>query len=140
VHRLRQRIKHPEFKDRTIWDVFQDERASLMELRGPFDGFVEKAVARHDHLPDRPIIIATASTHAPPAGWSWLRSHTERIVVLFNDEIVADHPRQFPARPDHLRSLALSAGSGEEARRIAQRRPIQGLGPAGRPDPGPRRS
>ena len=26
------------------WDVFQDERASLMELRGPFDGFVEKAV------------------------------------------------------------------------------------------------
>ncbi len=38
------RTKHPEFKDRTIWDVFQDERASLMELRGPFDGFVEKAV------------------------------------------------------------------------------------------------
>jgi hypothetical protein len=24
--------------------VFQDERASLMYLRGPFDGFVEKAV------------------------------------------------------------------------------------------------
>src|SRR5205823_7459358 len=39
-----QRTKHPEFKDRTIWEVFQDERASLMELRGPFDGFVEKAV------------------------------------------------------------------------------------------------
>jgi hypothetical protein len=38
------RHQHPEFKDRTIWDVFQDERASLMELRGPFDGFVEKAV------------------------------------------------------------------------------------------------
>jgi len=38
------RTKHPEFKDRTIWDAFQDERASLMELRGPFDGFVEKAV------------------------------------------------------------------------------------------------
>ena len=39
-----QRIRHPEFKERTIWDVFQEERASLMELRGPFDGFVEKAV------------------------------------------------------------------------------------------------
>jgi hypothetical protein len=44
VHRLRQAHQHPEFKDRTIWEVFQDERASLMELRGPFDGFVEKAV------------------------------------------------------------------------------------------------
>src|SRR6267142_4435598 len=35
---------NPEFKDRTVWDVFQEERASLMALRGPFDGFVEKAV------------------------------------------------------------------------------------------------
>jgi hypothetical protein len=31
-------------KDRTIWDLFEEERASLMQLRGPFDGFVEKAV------------------------------------------------------------------------------------------------
>ena len=46
------RTKHPEFKDRTIWDVFQEERASLMELRGPFDGFVEKAVQGQHHLPD----------------------------------------------------------------------------------------
>src|SRR6201984_319255 len=30
------RHKHPEFKDRTIWEVFQEERTSLMELRGPF--------------------------------------------------------------------------------------------------------
>jgi transposase len=32
------RTRHPEFKDRLIWEVFQEERASLMELRGPFDG------------------------------------------------------------------------------------------------------
>jgi transposase len=32
------RTKHPEFKDRTIWEVFEDERPSLMGLRGPFDG------------------------------------------------------------------------------------------------------
>jgi hypothetical protein len=58
-----QRTTHPEFKERTIWEVFQDERMSLMKLRGPFDGFVEKAV--------RPIIIATASMREPPAGWCW---------------------------------------------------------------------
>ena len=29
-----QRTQHPEFKERTIWEVFQEERASLMELRG----------------------------------------------------------------------------------------------------------
>ena len=34
------RTKHPEFKDRTIWEVFEEERPSLMERRAPFDGFV----------------------------------------------------------------------------------------------------
>src|SRR5271154_5630254 len=33
------RTKHPEFKERTIWEVFQDERASLMEPRGPPAGW-----------------------------------------------------------------------------------------------------
>jgi hypothetical protein len=37
------RTKHPEFRERKIWELFQDERTSLMEPRGPFDGFVEKA-------------------------------------------------------------------------------------------------
>jgi hypothetical protein len=31
------RTKHPEFKDRTVEDVFQEERSSLIELRGHFD-------------------------------------------------------------------------------------------------------
>ena len=132
--------KHPEFKDRTIWEVFQEERASLMELRGPFDGFVEKAVRASTTC----LIMADHnrySVDARAAGRMVLvRSHAERIVVLLDDEVVADHPRQLPARPDHLRSLALPAGSGEEARRFAQWRSLQGLGPAARLGPGPRAS
>ena len=30
---------HPEFKDRTIWQVFESERPSLVPYAGPFDGF-----------------------------------------------------------------------------------------------------
>ncbi len=90
-----QRTKHPEFKERTIWEVFQDERASLMELRGPFDGFVEKAVRASTTC----LISADRnrySVDARAAGRMVLvRSHAERIVVLLGDEIVADHPRQF---------------------------------------------
>jgi transposase len=89
------RTSHPEFEDRTIWDVFQDERASLMKLRGPFDGFVEKAVRATTTC----LIMADHnrySVDARAAGQMVLvRSHAERIVVLFNDEVVADHPRQF---------------------------------------------
>src|SRR6202048_3798776 len=90
-----QRTKHPEFKDRTVWDVFQEERASLMELRGPFDGFVEKAVRASTTC----LIMADHnrySVDARAAGRMVLvRSHAERIVVLLGDEAVADHPRHF---------------------------------------------
>ncbi len=89
------RTRHPEFKDRTIWDVFQDERASLMEQRGPFDGFVEKAVRAAatclimaDHT--RYSVDARAAGRMVP-----VRSHAQRITVLLDDEIVADHPRSF---------------------------------------------
>ena len=37
------RHKHPEFKDRTIWEMFQQERTSLME-QGADRSTVEKAV------------------------------------------------------------------------------------------------
>jgi len=53
----------------------------------PFDGFVEKAVRATTTCLISADQIATASTHAPPAGWSWSVPR-ERIVVLFNDEIV----------------------------------------------------
>jgi hypothetical protein len=90
-----QRTRHPEFKDRTIWEVFQDERASLMALRGPFNGFVEKAVRASTTC----LIMADHnrySVDARAAGRMVLvRSHAERIVVVHDDEIVADHPRQF---------------------------------------------
>jgi len=89
------RTRHPEFKDRTIWEVFQEERTSLMELRGPFDGFVEKAVRASSTC----LIMADRnrySVDARAAGRMVLvRTHAERIVVLLGEEVVADHPRQF---------------------------------------------
>jgi hypothetical protein len=89
------RTQHPEFKERTIWEVFQDERPSLMQLRGPFDGFVEKAVRATTTC----LIMADHnrySVDARAAGRMVLvRSHAERIVVLLNDAVVAEHPRHF---------------------------------------------
>jgi hypothetical protein len=89
------RTRHPEFKDRTVWDVFQDERANLMELRGPFDGFVEKAVRASTTC----LISADRnrySVDARAAGRMVLvRSHAERIVVLLDGGMVANHQRSF---------------------------------------------
>ena len=38
---------HPEFRDKTIWEVFEAERPRLVPYTGPFDGF--HAVAARDH-------------------------------------------------------------------------------------------
>lgn len=89
------RTKHPEFKDRTIWEVFQEERPSLVEPRGPFDGFVEKAVRASSTC----LIMTDRnrySVDARAAGRMILVStHAERIVVLLGEEVVAEHARQF---------------------------------------------
>ena len=89
------RTRHPEFRDRTIWEVFEGERASFMALRGPFDGFVETAVRATTTC----LIMADHnrySVDARAAGRMVLvRCHAERIVVLCTDEVVADHPRHF---------------------------------------------
>jgi len=36
---------HPEQTDKTVWEVFQAEQASLIDYCGPFDGFREVEVA-----------------------------------------------------------------------------------------------
>ena len=66
-----------------------------MELRGPFDGFVEKAVRASSTC----LIMADHnrySVDARAAGRMVLvRSHAERIVVLLDGAVVAEHVRQF---------------------------------------------
>ena len=66
-----------------------------MQLRGPFDGFVEKAVRASTTC----LIMADHnrySVDARAAGRMVLvRSHAERVVVLLGDEVVGDHPRHF---------------------------------------------
>ena len=36
------RARHPELRDRTVFDVFEEERSRLMPFLGPFAGFAEK--------------------------------------------------------------------------------------------------
>ena len=89
------RTQHPEFKDRTVWEVFEEERPRLMDQRAPFDGFVEKAV-RATTTCLIPADHNRYSVDARAAGRMVLvRSHAERIVVLLDDIVVAEHVRSF---------------------------------------------
>lgn len=89
------RAKHPEFRDRFVIEVFDEEKARLMPYLGPFAGFVEKpmratttCLITHDRN--------KYSVDARAAGRAVLvRAYADRIVVLLDGETVADHPRSF---------------------------------------------
>lgn len=46
--------KHPEMRNRTIWEVFEEERPSLVPYVGPFDGFHAVPASISKTLP-RPV-------------------------------------------------------------------------------------
>jgi transposase len=90
-----QKRKHPEDKSRTIWEVFQEEKSSLIPNITPFQGYVDTesrvsstCLIRYDrnhYSVDSKLAGNTATVLAS----------ADRIKVISNGEIVADHPRQF---------------------------------------------
>jgi len=88
------RTKHAEFKDRTISDAFQEERASPMAPRVPFDGFPGKA-ARASTL----MIVAGLNRYSAVARAAGrivtARSNAVRNAAIFDNEVAAGHPRNF---------------------------------------------
>jgi len=81
---------HPEHSDKTVWEVFEAERPSLIAYPGPFDGFHEVEVAvsksslvRFDH--NRYSVAAKAARRT-----AQLRAYADRIVVWCDGEIVGD--------------------------------------------------
>src|SRR5712675_2558895 len=86
---------HPEQTDKTVWEVFEVERQSLIAYRGPFDGFHEVEVAvsksslvRFDH--NRYSVAVKAARRT-----AQLRAYADRIVVWCDGEIVGEHARRF---------------------------------------------
>jgi transposase/DNA-directed RNA polymerase subunit K/omega len=86
---------HPEQSDKTIWEVFQAERASLISYCGPFDGFREIEVAvsqsrlvRFDH--NRYSVAVKAARRT-----AQLRVYADRVVVWCDGEIVGEPLRRF---------------------------------------------
>jgi transposase/DNA-directed RNA polymerase subunit K/omega len=86
---------HPEQTDKSVWQVFEAERASLIEYRGPFDGFREIEVAvsksslvRFDH--NRYSVAVKAARRT-----AQLRVYADRVVVWCAGEVVGEHARRF---------------------------------------------
>jgi hypothetical protein len=86
---------HPEFPDKTIFEVFEAEREQLIPYRGPFDAYrstpasVSKTcLVRFDN--SKYSVMATAVGRPVD-----VYAYADRIVLKQNGAVVGEHPRSF---------------------------------------------
>jgi hypothetical protein len=97
-------IRHPEFSDRTIADVWAAECAHLMKRPPPFDGFVEET----KRVSPTCLVSFDRNRYSVPASFAnrpvSLRAYADRVVIAAEGQIVAEHGRAFSRghdRPVH---------------------------------------
>jgi transposase len=86
---------HPELKERTVWQVFEEERPSLVPYGGRFDGFhaVPASVSKTCLVRfDNNKYSVQASAVGRPVE---VRAYAERIELRQDGRIVGEHCRSF---------------------------------------------
>jgi len=87
--------KHPEFTDKTVWEVFEAERPKLVPYVGRFDGFhaVPAAVSKTClvRFDNNKYSVAASAVGRPVE----VQAYADRIVIRQDGRIVAEHRRSF---------------------------------------------
>jgi transposase len=88
-------VMHPEQGNRSIAEVYDDERAALMATPPPFDGFVELT----KRVSPTCLVVFERNRYSVPAAFAnrvvSLRAYADRIVLVAEAEVVAEHERVF---------------------------------------------
>jgi transposase len=88
-------IAHPEQPARTIAQVWAEERATLMAMPPPFDGFVEHT----KRVSPTCLIVFERNRYSVPAAFANravnLHVYAERLVIVAEASVVAEHRRVF---------------------------------------------
>jgi len=87
--------RHPEIPDKTVWEVFEEERSKLVPLRGRFDGFhaVSASVSKTCLVRfDSNKYSVKASAVGRPVE---VQAYADRIVIRQDGVILAEHRRRF---------------------------------------------
>ena len=87
--------RHPEFRDRTVWEVFEAERPKLVSYCGRFDGFhaVPASVSKTClvRFDNNRYSVAASAVGRPVE----IRAYADRIELRQDGRVVGEHPRCF---------------------------------------------
>jgi transposase len=85
--------KHPEFKERTISEVFAEERTHLVTVTSPFDGYQE-SMARVSPMSLISFDRNRYSVNAKAVGKTVaVRAYADRIIMVKDGQIIGIHRR-----------------------------------------------
>ena len=97
---LWQTAKHPQLKQRTIYECWQDELPCLMEMPVAFDGFVEYS----KRVSSTCLINFERNRYSVPASFAnrviSLRVYADKLVIVAEAQCVAEHQRVFHRNHD----------------------------------------
>jgi transposase len=86
---------HPEERERTIWEVYQQERPRLIQMDLAFDGFVEREV----RVSTTSLVAFDRNHYSVDAArakrTAQVRAYADRVVIVSGGEVVGEHGRQF---------------------------------------------
>jgi hypothetical protein len=104
--------RHPEIMDKTVWEIFEEERPKLVPYRGRFDGFhaVPASVSKTCLVRfDNNKYSVNASAVGRPVE---IHAYAERVVIRQDGRVVAEHPRAYGRREPEAPTRA-AGWSGE---------------------------
>ena len=92
---LWQSLPHPEYAELSIAEMLEHEQAHLMPMVRPFDGYVEEP----GRVSSTCLVTAARNHYSVPCELAGKliskRFYPERIEFVFEDKVVASHPRLF---------------------------------------------
>jgi transposase len=87
--------KHPTFSYKTIWEVYEAEKPYLTKLPPHFDGYAERPA----RVSPSSLVTYDRNRYSVDCREVGqvvqLRVYANRIVIVSNNKVVGDHPRQF---------------------------------------------
>jgi hypothetical protein len=86
-------VRHPEHKQFSVAEMLEHERAHLMPMLTPFDGYIEKPA----RVSSTCLVSVARNRYSVPCEWAGQRVSTRlypgRVMVVADEAIVADHER-----------------------------------------------
>jgi hypothetical protein len=90
---LWEELHHPEYKELSVAEVLESERAEMMPMPAPFDGYVEKTV----RVSSTCLVSIGRNRYSVPCElvgqWVSSRLYPTRVAVAAGDALVASHAR-----------------------------------------------